>query len=144
VTILAREEGTNFRQVPFAQTDIFLRAADRPIPGPIPTPEPGCDAPTADIELSGLCPGGEILAGATIYGLGGGSEPGDPGAVISTFIFDWGDGTSTTTGSSTAPHVYDASLIGLSVKVQLIVVNSCGASAGVTADEAAVVGVCPP
>src|SRR3990172_3263787 len=63
VTILAREAGTNFREVPFAQTDIFLRAADRPLPGPIPNPQPGCDEPTADVQLSGTCSGGRLRPG---------------------------------------------------------------------------------
>jgi hypothetical protein len=144
VTILAREEGTNFREVPFAQTDIFLRAADRPLPGPIPTPQPGCDEPTADVQLSGTCSGGEIEAGTPIFALGGGSAPTEPGAVITTFVFDWGDGTGTdVTSSSTESHVYGPSLIGRSVRVQLTVVNSCGASGSATASDAEVVAACP-
>jgi hypothetical protein len=143
VTILAREGGTNFREVPFAQADIFLRAADRPYPSPIPTPQPGCDAPTADVQLSGLCAGGEIDAGTPIYALGGGSTAGDPTAVISTYIYDWGDGTgSDVTGSSTGSHVFDSSLVGRSVSVQLTVVNSCGASASATADDTEIVASC--
>ena len=144
VTILAREEGTNFREVPFAQTDIFLRAADRPLPGPIPNPQPGCDEPTADVQLSGTCSGGEIEAGTPIFALGGGSAATEPGAVITTFIFDWGDGTGTdVTSSSTESHVYGPSLIGRSVRVQLTVVNSCGASSSATASDAEVVAACP-
>lgn len=144
VTILAREEGTNFREVPFAQTDIFLRAADRPLPGPIPTPQPGCDAPTADVQLSGTCSGGEIDAGTPIFALGGGSDPTEPGAVINTFIFDWGDGTGAdVTSSSTGSHVYGSALVGRSVRVQLTVVNSCGASGSATSSDAEVVAACP-
>ena len=143
VTILAREIGTNQRQVPFAQADIFLRAADRPYPGPIPFPQPGCEAPTSEVALSGLCSGGEIRSGSTIFGLGGASAPGDASAVISTYIFDWGDGTSPTiTPSATAPHTYNSSFNNFSVTVTLTVVNSCGASAS-SRIEAEVVGVCP-
>lgn len=142
VTILAREGGTNFREVPFAQTDIFLRAADRPYPGPIPTPQPGCEAPTADLVLSQVCAGGEILAGRAIRALGGGSEAGE-GQVIETFIWNWGDGTSDISTSSSFGHVYSGSLVGFNVTVQLTVVNSCGGSASESA-EAEVVAVCPP
>lgn len=144
VTILAREGGTNFRQVPFAQTDIFLRAADRPIPGPIPTPQPGCEAPTAEVELSLLCDGGEIKAGRSILALGGSSSAG-AGETITTYIFNWGDGTSDTiTGSSSADHTYDSALVNSSVIVQLTVVNSCGESASASSSSALVVAVCPP
>jgi hypothetical protein len=143
VTILARESATNFREIPFSQTDIFLRAADRPYPSPVPVPQPGCDAPTAALALSGLCSGGEIRSGTPIFALGGASEAGEATAVITTYIFDWGDGSSpTVTGSSSAPHTYSTSLNGFSVTVTLTVVNSCGGSASETAD-AEVVGVCP-
>jgi len=142
VTILAREGGTNFREIPFAQTDIFLRAADRPIPGPIPTPQPGCDPPTAELELSLLCDGGEIRAGSTTLALGGSSSAG-AGETITTYIWNWGDGTpSETTGSSSNSHVY--SNVGFSVIVQLTVVNSCGGSASASSSSALVVAVCPP
>ena len=143
VTILARESATNFRQIPFAQADIFLRAADRPYPGPIPVPQPGCEGPTAELALSGLCSGGEILSGRAIFGLGGASEAGDDAAVVTTYIFDWGDGTGTTvSGSPTVPHTYSSSLNNFGVTITLTVVNSCGASASTT-EEAEVVGVCP-
>jgi hypothetical protein len=143
VTILAREEGTNFRQVPFSQTDIFLRAADRPYPSPVPTPQPGCDAPTAELSLSQLCSGGEIPAGRPIFGQGGASEAGDATAIISAYIFDWGDGTSTTSGSPSVPHVYSGSLDGFGVTITLTVVNSCGASASTSEADVDVVAVCP-
>jgi hypothetical protein len=142
VTILARESATNFREIPFAQTDIFLRAADRPYPGPIPTPQPGCDPPSAELTFSGTCQGGEILSGSVFFGVGGGSEAGDDTAVVTTYIFDWGDGTSTTSGSANAPHTYSTSLNGRLLTVTLTVVNSCGGSASTT-EEAEVVGVCP-
>jgi hypothetical protein len=144
VTILAREGGTNFRQALGAagQTDIFLRAADRPIPGPIPIPSPGCDAPTADLALSGLCSGGEIRSGANIFGIGSASEAGDTGAVITTYIFNWGDGSSEVSASPTVSHRYSGSLNGSSVTVTLTVVNSCGGSAS-AAEEAEIVPVCP-
>jgi len=142
VTILAREIGTNFREVPFAQADIFLRAADRPYPGPIPFPEPGCDAPTAEVELSLVCDGGEIPAGRAIQALGGASEAGE--GVITTYIFNWGDGSTTTTGSSSASHVYSSAFVGFNVTVQLTVVNSCGGSISASASSALVVAVCPP
>jgi hypothetical protein len=142
VTILARESATNFREIPYAQADIFLRAADRPYPGPIPVPQPGCDAPTAELSLSGLCAGGEIRSGATIFGVGAASEAGEDTAVVTTYIFNWGDGASTVTGSATASHVYSGSLNGSSVAVTLTVVNSCGGSGSAT-EEAEVVSVCP-
>jgi len=144
VTILAREGGTNFREVPFAQADIFLRAADRPLPGPIPTPQPGCEAPSAEVELSRICTGGEIQAATAVLALGGASGAGSTDEVITTYIWNWGDGTSDTTGSSSASHTYGSGLIGLSVTVQLTVVNSCGGSASGSAAAALVVAVCPP
>jgi len=142
VTILARESATNFREIPFAQTDIFLRAADRPYPSPIPTPQPGCEAPTAEVELSLTCGGGEIRAGSPVLAIGGNSAAGD--GIIETYIWSWGDGSGDVTGSSSASHVYSSSLVGLSVTVQLTVVNSCGASASASATSAAIVSVCPP
>ena len=142
VTILAREGGTNFREVPFAQADIFLRAADRPYPGPIPIPQPGCEAPTAEVELSLVCDGGEIPAGRSVLALGGASEATD--GIITTYIFSWGDGTSTLTGSSSASHTYSSGLVGLNVTVQLTVVNSCGGSASASAASALIVAACPP
>jgi len=146
VTILAREAGTNFRQVPFAQTDIFLRAADRPIPGPTPPPL-DCPLPLANLDLSLLCDAGEIPAGRPILALGGRSTPGtspDVSAIITTYIWNWGDGTSDTTASSSASHTYSSGLIGVSVSIQLTVVNSCGASASSATDGGLVVAVCPP
>lgn len=145
VTILAREAGTNFRQglQTFGEADIFLRAADRPFPGPIPNPQPGCDDPTAVIELSQLCSGGEIPSGRTIVAVGSSSSAGDPGAIINTYIWNWGDGTSETTGASSNSHIYSSSLNGFSVTVTLTVVNSCGASASASVADTAVVGVCP-
>lgn len=145
VVILAREESTNFRQALFAagRTQIFLRAADRPLPSPFPTPQPGCTAPTAMVELSGLCKGGEIKAGKEILALGGGSGAGGDTDTIAVYIFNWGDGTETSTGSSTASHTYGGNLAGFAVKVQLTVINSCGASAS-SSEEAEVVLACPP
>ncbi|HJS74712.1 MAG TPA: hypothetical protein VJ921_10520, partial [Vicinamibacteria bacterium] len=112
VTILAREAGTNFRQALAAagQTDIFLRAADRPIPGPIPIPEPGCEEPSAEVELSLLCEGGEIDAGSEILALGAASTAGE--GIITTYIWSWGDGDQDITNSASASHVYSNSLIG--------------------------------
>jgi len=142
VTILARETGTNFRQDVFAKADIFLRAADRPFPG-LPTPAAGCDSPTASIVLSGLCSGGEIRSGRVIQANGAESAPGEAGASIQTYIWDWGDGTSDTTGSSSVAHTYDSSQNGFSVTVTLTVVNSCGASAATSETDVSVVAVCP-
>lgn len=150
VTILAREAGTNFRQVEdrYAQTDIFLRAADRPYPGPIPVPQPGCEPPTADLLIGGLCSGGEIRANRPVFTDGSGSEggtvAGGTGAGIVTYIWSWGDGTSDVTGSSTASHTYDPSLVGFTTTIQLTVVNSCGASASAAESDLEIVGVCPP
>lgn len=141
VTILARELGTNAREITYSQADIFLRAADRPFPGPIPTPEPGCDAPSAEIALSGLCASGEARTGATIRASGLGSDAGE-GAIITTYIFDWGDGTVNVLSSALDDHQYGSSLNGSSVTIQLTVINSCGASASTT-EEAELVGVCP-
>jgi len=143
VTILAREAGSNFRQALAAagQTDIFLRAADRPSPGPIPIPQPGCTEPAAEVAFSLLCEGGEIPSGEEILALGGASTAGE--GVIVSYIWDWGDGTQDITGSSTATHVYSRSLNGRSVAVQLTVVNSCGASASAASEGAEVVGTCP-
>ncbi|MGH9320753.1 MAG: PKD domain-containing protein [Vicinamibacteria bacterium] len=143
VTILAREGGTNFREAfsSAGEADIFLRAADRPIPGPIPIPQPGCEDATAEIELSRVCDGGEILAGRSILGVGAASE-GGAGQVITTYIWDWGDGSGEVTGSSSASHTYGGGLVGLNITVSLTVVNSCGASASASVN-ATVVAACP-
>jgi PKD domain len=143
VTLLAREAGTNFNQALFAagRTDIFLRAADRPFPSPFPTPQPGCPAPTAAIELSGLCQGGEIKVGQPIIGLGAGST-GGTNEVVTTYIWDWGDGATDTTTSSSESHTYTSASANFHVTVQLTVINSCGASAA-NAKDADVVVKCP-
>ena len=138
VTISARETKTNFRQDVFGRADIFLRAADHPFPG-LPTPVPGCDTPTADIVLSGLCSGGEIRSGSPIRASGAASEAGEAGAIIQTYIWDWGDGSSDTTGSPSLSHTYPASLNGFSVSVTLTVINSCGASGATSEDDILVV-----
>jgi hypothetical protein len=144
VTIFARESGTNFRTALRAagRADIFLRAADRPVPSPIPIPQPGCPDPSAEIELSGLCPGGEILAGRTIQAQAGTSTPGT-GHFLTRFIWNWGDGTSEVTGSSSASHVFSGSLAGFSMNIQVTVVNSCGASAAASESAEIVSGACP-
>jgi len=145
VTIIAREAGTNFRQAlgTVGEAEIFLRAADRPFPSPIPTPQPGCDPPSADLAISGLCSGGEIRVGSTIRVTGAASEAGEEGASISTYIFDWGDGATTQSGSVTASHVYNSSLSGLSTTITLTVINSCGANASTSETGILVVGACP-
>ena len=143
VTILARETKTNFRQDAFGEADIFLRAADRPFPGPIPTPQPGCDAPAAELELSQLCEGGEIQSGRAILAVGAASEAQEPGATIVTYVWDWGDGSRDITRSSSADHTYSSSLNGFSTTVTLTVVNSCGGSAADTESGILIVGTCP-
>jgi len=144
VTIIAREASTNFRQglQTVGEAEIFLRAADRPFPG-LPAPAPGCDAPSADFDLSGLCTGGEILSGRTILVSGAASEAGEAGAVVTTYIWNWGDGNSDQTGSSSASHVYSPSLNGFAVTVTLTVVNSCGASAATSETGLEIVPACP-
>lgn len=147
VTIMAREAGTNFRQVldRFGRVDIFLRAADRPFPG-LPSPEPGCEPPTAEFELSGLCPGGEIESNSTIRVNGAASEGGEAAggpATVAEFIWDFGDGTVERTGGSIHSHVYSPSLNDSSVTVTLTVVNSCGASAATSEAGLLIVGACP-
>ena len=127
VTILARETKTDFRQNIFGKADIFLRAADRPIPGPIPAPSPNCPTPSASLELSQLCSGGEIQSGRPIQAVGVGSDAGDQQTIIN-FLYNWGDGTTDSTRSSSASHTYSRSLEGFDVTISLTVVNSCGAS----------------
>ena len=144
VTILARETKTNFRQDVFGKADIFLRAADRPIPGPIPVPEPGCDPPTAVLELSGLCEGGEIKSRRAIRAIGAASTAEEPGATIVTFVYDWGDGSRDISGSSSQSHTYSSSLNGFSTTISLTVVNSCGASATDTESGLLIVATCVP
>ncbi len=145
VTILARETKTNFRQDVFGEAEIFLRAADRPIPGPIPVPQPGCDDPTAVLELSGLCAGGEIKSRRAIRAIGALSTAEEPGASIVTYIYDWGDGSPRDiTGSSSQGHTYSSSLNGFSTTISLTVVNSCGASATDTESGILIVAKCEP
>jgi hypothetical protein len=142
VTILAREVGVNAREATFADTDIFLRAADRPYPGPIPIPGVGCDPPTANVTLSGLCTSDDIPVNRQIFASGAESEAGEAGTIITTYIFDWGDGSEpTTTGSSSTAHTYTSA--NTNVTITLTVVNSCGASAAAS-ESFPVVGVCPP
>ena len=143
VTILAREQGTNFRFALAAagQTDIFLRAADRPIPSPLPVPQPGCPTPTAELTISRVCSGGEILAGSAILAQGGASE-GGTGEVVTTFMWNWGDGTVESSSSSSAFHTFSSDLVGFNVTIQLTVINSCGGSAS-EVSEHDVVAVCP-
>ena len=145
VTILARETKTNFRQDVFGKADIFLRAADRPFPGPIPVPQPGCDAPSADLQLSQLCASGEIQSRSPIRAIGAGSEAGEAGATIQTYIWSWGDGSSDDiTRASSQSHTYSSSLNGRNVTITLTVVNSCGGSAATSETDLEVVAVCPP
>lgn len=144
VTILAREAGTNARLVlqAMSQTDIFLRAADRPAPGPFPTPQPGCEEPTAEIELSGICEGGEIPIGRLIFANGAAST-GGTNQFIARYFFDFGDGTGIqASGSSSLGHVYNGDFEDLEVAITLVVVNNCGATAS-TSTTGTVVAVCP-
>lgn len=143
VTLLAREDGTNFRGAlaTAGRADIFLRAADRPFPSPFDPPLPGCPDVTAAVELSNTCSGGEIRVGNPVLALGAGSEAGS-GEVITNYIFNWGDGTVDSTTSSTASHVYTSSSLGFHVTIQLTAINSCGSTNSAVTD-ADVVGVCP-
>jgi hypothetical protein len=143
VTLLAREDGTNFRGALAAagRADIFLRAADRPFPSPFPTPQPGCPDATAAIELSNTCSGGELKVGTPVLALGAGSEAGT-GEVITNYIWNWGDGVTDSTSGSSNSHTYGSASAGFHVTIQLTVINSCGSSATEQVD-ADVVNICP-
>jgi PKD domain len=145
VTIMAREAGVNFRQVlqAMGQTDIFLRAADRPVPSPFPTPRPGCEDPTAEVALSGVCEGGEIPIGRLIFA-NGGTSTGGTGEFVTDFFWDFGDGSALvqTGRTPTASHVYSSAFEGFEVSITLTVANSCGATAS-SSVQGTVVDECP-